>query len=418
MQSTPSEPVRVITHGCRLNAAESGAIATAAREAGFNDLVVHNSCAVTAEAVRTLRQAIRRSRRERPGARIVVTGCAAHTDGTALAAMPEVDAVVANPDKLRPDLFRRSTVPTSLRSTVPERSEWAPGAMEGRARAFVPVQNGCDHACTFCAIPDGRGASRSQPLGAVVERIHALRDAGVEEVVLTGVDLTSYRDEGARLGDLVQAILAGVSDLSRLRLSSIDSIEADPALLDALGDERLMPHLHLSLQHGHDLILKRMRRRHSRLEAIAFCEEARRRRPGITFGADLIAGFPTETDAHHAASRDLSAACGLTHLHVFPFSPRAGTPAARMPPLPRETALSRARELRAVGRNARLRHLAGRVGSRDRVVVHHGTDALGRRTGLTGDFCTAILWPDARPGELVDIVVVAAEGERLVARVA
>ena len=407
--------VRVITHGCRLNAAESGAIATALRAERPNALIVHNSCAVTNEAVRSLRQAVRRSAREEPGARIVVTGCAAHTDGAALVEMPEVDAVIPNTAKLDAKAYRAAlTAPTTMRGIAPERDQWAAGLQEVRVRAFLPVQNGCDHACTFCAIPDGRGASRSLALGEAVDRVRRLVDRGVREVVLTGVDLTSYDHDGRRLGDLVQAILRDVPMLERLRLSSIDSIEADPALMDALGDERLMPHLHLSLQHGHDLILKRMLRRHSRDDAIRFCDEARARRPDMTFGADLIAGFPTETDEHHAASLDLIEECGLTHLHVFPFSPRAGTPAARMPQLDRRITAERAAELRAAGRAAKLRHLRSRVGTADRIVVHNGHDRAGRRTGLTGDFCTAIL-PDAEPGSTVAVAITGVDGDQLTA---
>ena len=413
--SNTNTSIRVITHGCRLNAAESGSIASMLREERPNALIVHNSCAVTNEAVRSLRQAIRRSAREEPGARIVVTGCAVHTDGATLAGLPEVDAVVPNFAKLDAKAYRAALdAPSTRRGMLPEQEEWAAGWQENRVRAFLPVQNGCDHSCTFCAIPDGRGASRSLALGETVDRVRRLFDEGVLEVVLTGVDLTSYDDGGRRLGDLVQAILRDVPALERLRLSSIDSIEADPALMDALGDERLMPHLHLSLQHGHDLILKRMLRRHSREDAIRFCSDARARRPDMTFGADLIAGFPTETNEHHAASRDLIEACGLTHLHVFPFSPRVGTPAARMPQLDRPIVTERAAELRAAGRGAKARHLRSRIGSLDRVVVHNGHDRTGRRTGLTGDFCTAIV-PEAEPGSVLDVAITGVEGDRLMA---
>ena len=408
--------VRVVTHGCRLNAAESDAIATTLRSERPNALVVHNSCAVTSEAVRSLRQAIRRSARDNPGARIVVTGCAVHTDGAALEAMPEVDALVANPSKLQPSAYRADqSVAASVRGVRPEMDEWAAGSMDGRVRAFLPIQNGCDHACTFCTIPDGRGASRSRAAFDVVEAVERLVDRGVREVVLTGVDLTSYADGPLRLGNVVQSVLARVPRLERLRLSSIDSVEADEALFEALSDRRFMPHLHLSLQHGHDLILKRMRRRHSRRDAIEFCDRVRRVRPETTFGADLIAGFPTETEEHHQASDDLIEACGITHLHVFPFSARASTPAAKMPAVVGSVIAERAAELREHGRAAKRRHLRSRVGSQDAVVVHRQSDRAGRRTGLTEDFCTAVLPEHAEPGELRRIAIVGTEGDRLTA---
>ena len=450
--ATSEGGVRVVTHGCRLNAAESATMLEHARAGGHNNLIIHNTCAVTAEAVRSARQAVRRSARENPGARIVVTGCAAHTDGEGFAAMPEVDAVVGNgrktapgtwrslPDfgvsaseKLRVDdhVFTRehaphissgptppSLTPPSLKPLPHVPLSDVPRASEGRARAFLGVQNGCDHACTFCIIPKGRGPSRSVPTGVVVEGARQLAGDGVAEIVLTGVDLTSWGGDlpGApRLGDLVQAILAHVPDLPRLRLSSIDSIEADPALMDALGEARLMPHLHLSLQHGHDLILKRMRRRHLRDDALAFCEDARARRPGIALGADLIAGFPTETGEHHAANLSLIGECGLADAHIFPFSAREGTPAARMPPVPGPIIRERARTLRDEASAAKTRWLDARIGTRDEVVVHHGQASDGRRTGLTRDFCRALLPAGAGPGRRMAVRIVRREGNALAA---
>ena len=439
--------VEVVTHGCRLNAAESATIEAHAEAAGRKGLIVHNGCSVTNEAVRSLRRAVRRSRREHPEARIVVTGCAAHTDGDTFRAMNEVDAVIGNAAKLDPATWRSLLTPNTepLRVDDPYRviedaPHMAPHDMvphvaagrHGRSRAFLAVQNGCDHACTFCSIPQGRGASRSVPVGVAVEEAKRIAEDGVPEIVLTGVDLTSWGHDlpgTPRLGDLVQAILRHAPDLPRLRLSSIDSVEADPALFDALEDERLMPHLHLSLQHGHDLILKRMRRRHGRDEAIAICAELRRRRPDIVLGADLIAGFPTETAEHHAASLSLIEACGLTHLHVFPFSPRRNTPAARMPPVASEAIKARARELRERGRLSLGRHLRSRVGTRDVIVVHHGRDGRGRLTGLARDFSTiALEWvtpervareheggsPPA-PGALLPVRIMRVEGSTLLA---
>ena len=440
----PEAPgLRVVNHGCRLNIAEGEALAAAAAEAGASNLggiIVHNSCSVTAEALRSVRQAIRRSARENPGARIVVTGCAAHTDGAALAAMEEVHAVIGNQEKLSaegwidlPD-FGVSTAEKLRVADWPDVATLAPHMQiagepaarddggRKRARAFLAIQNGCDHACTFCIIPNGRGPSRSVPMGVIVESARRLVDNGSEEIVLTGVDLTSWGGDlpgGPRLGDVVQTLLRHLSALPRLRLSSIDSIEADPALMDALAEPRFMPHLHLSLQHGHDLILKRMRRRHLREDAIAFCEEARARRPGLAIGADLIAGFPTETAEHHAASMSLVEEAGIAHLHVFPFSVRHGTPAARRPQLDGRVVRERAKALREVGGVVLRRHLEARVGTSDEVVVHHGHDANGRQMGLTRDFCRTAMIADARPhaspGHRLAVRIAAVEGDGLLA---
>ena len=355
--------VEVVTFGCRLNAAESEVIRREAERAGFADTVVVNTCAVTAEAVRQARQTIRALRRERPQAKIVVTGCAAQTEPQTFAAMAEVDRVLGNAEKLSAAAWAQARAAFGVADApkaivndimaVRETAAHLVDAFTGRTRAFVQVQNGCDHRCTFCIIPYGRGNSRSVPMGAVVDEVRRLVANGYREIVLTGVDITSYGADlpGApKLGTLVKQILKHVPELKRLRLSSIDSVEADRDLLDALAsDARLMPHLHLSLQSGDDLILKRMKRRHSRADAIAFCEQVRRLRPDMVFGADLIAGFPTETEAMFENSLDLVEECGLTHLHVFPFSPRPGTPAARMPQLARDVVKERARRLRERG---------------------------------------------------------------------
>ena len=405
-------------HGCRLNAYEAEAMRALAGEAGLGDVVIVNTCAVTQEAVRKARKDIRRLRRENPGARMVVTGCAAQIDPEGFAAMAEVDNVVGNHDKMLPATWQalagERTGPI-LVTDVMEVRETAPHLIDGfgtRARAHVQVQNGCDHRCTFCVIPFGRGNSRSVPAGVVVEQVRRLVEAGYNEVVLTGVDLTSWgADLPGRppLGNLVQRILRLVPDLPRLRISSIDSIEADPALIDALAEPRLMPHLHLSLQHGHDLILKRMKRRHGRADAIRFTEEARRLRPGIAFGADLIAGFPTETEEHFAASLSLVEACGLTWLHVFPYSPRPGTPAARMPPAPGPAIRERAARLRAAGTAALDRWLAAQAGTEETVVME--TPILGRAESFA-----EVVLSEARPeGSLVRVRVTGAQEERLLA---
>ena len=344
--------VDVVTFGCRLNAFESEVVRVEAERAGLADTIVINSCAVTNEAVAQARQSIRRLKRMRPSARIVVTGCAAQTQTQMFADMAEVDRVVGNDDKMRADAWRHAraafdaagalkietsdkiavTDIMSVRQMAPPVLE---GLQKGLPRAFVQVQNGCDHRCTFCIIPFGRGNSRSVPMATAVTQVRALVERGHPEIVLTGVDLTSYGgdlEDAPKLGQLVKQILLDVPELKRLRISSVDSIEVDRELLDVIAsDERLMPHLHLSLQSGDDLILKRMKRRHSRQQAVDFCAEVRRLRPDITLGADIIAGFPTETEDMFIRSLELVEECGLTFLHVFPYSPRPGTPASRMP---------------------------------------------------------------------------------------
>jgi len=400
--------VDVVTFGCRLNAYESGIIR---RNSGDGDAVVVNTCAVTAEAVRQARQSIRRLKRERPAARIVVTGCAAQTQAALFAEMPEVDRVVGNEEKLDARLWRSGDkVAVSDIMVVTTMRPQAIDSIEGRARAFVQVQNGCDHRCTFCIIPFGRGNSRSLPITDVVAQVRRLVENGYREVVLTGVDITSYRDGDARLGVLVKRILSEVPELARLRLSSIDSVEADADLLDALaGEPRLMPHLHLSLQAGDDLILKRMKRRHARADAIAFCGQVRRLRPDVAFGADIIAGFPTETEEMFARSLDLVDECGLTQLHVFPFSARPGTPAARMPQVVREAVKERARRLREKGEAALRGHLDAQIGARRRVLTE--SRALGR----TEQFTPVRLSAPVEPGALLDLTIADHDGHQLLA---
>ena len=415
--------VEVVTFGCRLNAAESEVIRREAERAGFTNTVVVNTCAVTAEAVRQARQSIRALRRDRPQIKIIVTGCAVQTEPQTFIAMAETDGVLGNGEKLSAAgwaqaraAFGVQDAPKAIVGDIMAVKDTAPHLVDGftgHTRAFVQVQNGCDHRCTFCIIPFGRGNSRSVPMGAVVEDIRRLVAKDYREVVLTGVDITSCGAglPGApRLGALVKQILKHVPELKRLRLSSIDSIEADRDLLDAFAsDERLMPHLHLSLQSGDDLILKRMKRRHLRADVIAFCRQVRRLRPDTIFGADLIAGFPTETDAMFQRSLEIVDECGLTHLHVFPFSPRPGTPAARMPQLPGGVVKERARRLRERGTLTLRRHLDGEVGTTRRVL----TEAGG--TGRTEQFTPVLLAAPIMPGNIVDLKIAAHDGKKLLA---
>jgi threonylcarbamoyladenosine tRNA methylthiotransferase MtaB len=368
--------VRVVTFGCRLNAYESEVIRARAAEDGVRDAVVFNTCAVTGEAVRQARQAIRKARRETPGARLIVTGCAAQIEPETFAAMPEVDLVLGNADKARPGALSPLAEGPRVRvndiMSVRETAGHLIAGVRDRARAYVEVQNGCDHRCTFCVIPFGRGNSRSVPAGEVVEQVRRLAAEGCREVVLTGVDVTSWGADlpGApTLGQLAGRILRLVPDLPRLRLSSIDAAEIDPDLMALLGNEpRFMPHLHLSLQAGDDMILKRMKRRHTRADALRLVDDVRSVRPDVAFGADLIAGFPTETEAMFRNTLDLVETTGLAFLHVFPYSPRPGTPAARMPPVPKAEVRERAARLRAAGEAALARHLAGRRLLGDRVL--------------------------------------------------
>ena len=414
----------IITFGCRLNALESEVIGSRAAEAGLSDAIIINSCAVTAEAVRQARQAIRKAKRAAPGRRVIVTGCAAQIDPSAFAAMPEVDLVLGNEEKLaatsyraRPDFGVSASEKIKVDDIMSVR-ETAGHLVDGlgdRTRAFVQIQNGCDHRCTFCTIPFGRGNSRSVPPGAVVSQVRRLVDHGLAEIVLTGVDLTAYgADLPGRptLGRLVRSILNELPELRRLRLSSIDSVEVDEALIRAIADDdRLMPHFHLSLQSGDDLILKRMKRRHSRADAIAFAERVRALRPDVVFGADLIAGFPTESEAAFRNSLAIVDDCGLTQLHVFPFSPRPGTPAARMPQIDRGEIRERAARLREHGNNAFARHLAAERGARRQILIEQNG------AGRTEHFLPAKI-DRGRPGEIVIVRITGSAGGTLTAEAA
>ncbi len=422
--------VEIVTFGCRLNASESEVIAVEAERAGLTETIIINSCAVTGEAVAQARQSIRRLKRERPSARIVVTGCAAQTQARMFAGMTEVDRVVGNDDKMRRETWcdaqaalDRAPQPGSetgdkiavtdimaVKAMAPHLLE---GFKSGLPRVFVQVQNGCDHRCTFCIIPYGRGPSRSVPMAAVVEQIRALVARGHAEIVLTGVDLTSYGAElpGApRLGQLTKQILRQVPELMRLRISSVDSIEVDRDLFDVIaGDQRLMPHLHLSLQSGDDLILKRMKRRHTRKQAIDFCAQLRRLRPDIALGADIIAGFPTENAEMFERSQELVEACDLTFLHVFPYSPRPGTPAARMPQVGGNEIRARARRLRATAEAALQKRLASEIGARREVLIESATQ------GRTEHFIPVAISGET-PGAVRRLVVRGHDGARLVTR--
>jgi threonylcarbamoyladenosine tRNA methylthiotransferase MtaB len=385
-----------------------------AGEAGLSNAIIFNTCAVTAEAVRQSRQAIRKARRENPGSRIIVTGCAAQTEPETYSGMDEVDLVLGNAEKLdAKNYFINERVRVNDIMSVRETASQMIDSFDGRARAFLQVQNGCDHRCTFCIIPYGRGNSRSVGLGEVVAEARRLTEAGFPEIVLTGVDLTSYGHDlpGApSLGALVRKILKRVPELKRLRLSSIDSIEADDELLRAIAEEeRLMPHFHLSAQSGDDMILKRMKRRHARADTIAFCNEVRRVRPDAAFGADLIAGFPTETDAMFRNTRALIDDAGLSYLHVFPFSPRKGTPAARMPQVARNVVKDRAARLRAKGDAALAAHLSSRIGSEQALLVEK--PGFGR----TACFAQARFDGVAQPGEIVRVRITAATPTHLIA---
>ena len=405
------------TLGCRLNTYETEAMRELTTAAGLENTVIVNTCAVTAEAVRKARQEIRKLRRDHPDATLIVTGCAAQTEPRTFAAMPEVDRVIGNSEKMQAATwqdFRTERVQVDDIMSVKETAGHLIDGFGTRSRAYVQVQNGCDHRCTFCIIPYGRGNSRSVPAGVVVDQIKRLIDKGFNEVVLTGVDLTSWGADlpGApRLGNLVMRILRLAPDLPRLRISSIDSIEVDDDLMGAIATEpRLMPHLHLSLQHGHDMILKRMKRRHLRDDAVAFCEDARRLRPDMVFGADIIAGFPTETDDHFQGSLDLVRDCDLTWLHVFPYSARQGTPAARMPAVDGATIKARAAALRAAGAAQVTRHLAAQTGAAHRVLME--TPRMGR----TAQFTETRFETDQPVGRIVPALITGHETGHLLAR--
>ncbi len=411
--------VDVITFGCRLNTYESEVMRAQAEKAGLNNAILVNTCAVTGEAVRQARQAIRRARRENPHARIIVTGCAAQTEKQTFAGMPEVDAVLGNEEKLKSASYRalpdfgvsaeeklRVNDIMSVRETAPQMVK----LIEGHVRAFIQVQNGCDHRCTFCIIPYGRGNSRSVPMGAVVDQARKLAESGYREIVLTGVDATSYGGDlpGApTLGLLAKTLLKQVPELLRLRLSSIDSIEADSHLMDLIADEpRFMPHLHLSLQHGDDMILKRMKRRHSRMDALRFIEDVRRLRPETSFGADMIAGFPTETEEMFANAMALAQEANIAHLHVFPYSPREGTPAARMPQIDRALVKERAARLRATGLQLHQAHLDSMIGTQQSLLVENNGLAH------TENF-TLVAVPGLTPRAIVQAVITGHNGKHL-----
>jgi threonylcarbamoyladenosine tRNA methylthiotransferase MtaB len=413
--------VDTVTFGCRLNAYEAAVMKAEAEKAGLTDAVIINSCAVTAEAVRQARQAVRKARRDNPTSRIIVTGCAAQTEARSFGDMPEVDLVIGNNDKMKAQSYAPMTFGLPLNDkvqvndimSVRETAGHLIEGMDGRTRAFVQVQNGCDHRCTFCIIPFGRGPSRSVPMGLVVEQIKKLVGNGYNEVVLTGVDITSYGPDlpGApTLGQLVQAILRYVPGLPRLRISSIDSIEADPALYDCIAETRFMPHMHLSLQSGDDLILKRMKRRHSRDNALAVVEKLRSHRPEMVFGADIIAGFPTESEAMFDNSLSFIAEAGLTYIHAFPYSPRPGTPAARMPQVDKRVARDRVALLRAEGGKQFSALCATRIGVVENVLMER--NGLGR----TEQFVPVRL-PGQEPGALLHVRVGGANAEGLAGEV-
>ncbi len=402
--------IETLTFGCRLNAYESEVMKAEAEKAGLDDAIIVNTCAVTAEAVKQAKQAIRRARRDRPAARIIVTGCAAQTEARTFGDMAEVDLVIGNNDKLRAESYRPMLFGIALNDkvqvndimSVRETAAHLIDGLDGHTRAFVQVQNGCDHRCTFCIIPFGRGPSRSVPMGLVVEQIRRLVGNGCREVVLTGVDITSYGPDlpgMPTLGKLVQQILRHVPELPRLRISSIDSIEADEAFYDAMAsDRRLMPHLHLSLQSGDDMILKRMKRRHTRAEALGVVGKLRALRPDIVFGADIIAGFPTETDEMFDNTLAFVEEAGLTYLHVFSYSPRPGTPAARMPQVDRAVTRHRAARLRALGEQQYRKLVATRLGAIETVLVEQG--GIGRQEQFL-----PVAMPGHARGELVSVKI-------------
>lgn len=412
--------IEILTFGCRLNTLESEVMRREAEAAGLDNAVLVNTCAVTAEATRQARQSIRRARRDNPEAKIIVSGCAAQIDPDMFAAMDEVDTVLGNEEKF--DRVRYAAADFGVAGTervqvndimsVTETAGHLIDGMEGRARAFVQIQNGCDHRCTFCIIPYGRGNSRSVPMGGVIEQIRTLVGNGYREVVLTGVDITSYGADlpgTPKLGTLVAKILQMVPDLDRLRLSSIDSIEVDPDLMGAIAEEsRLMPHFHLSLQAGDDMVLKRMKRRHLRADSIEFTDTVRRLRPDAVFGADLIAGFPTETEAMFENTLSIVEACGLTYLHVFPYSPRPGTPAAKMPQVGRADIKRRAALLRTAGASALDAHLQTLVGTRQAVLMEK--PGYGRTETFAGVEVEA-----GEPGDLVTVTITGKSASGLVA---
>ena len=412
--------IKFSTLGCRLNSYETESMRNMAGTVGLNNAVVINTCAVTHQAVSKSRQEIRRLRRENPNSTLIVTGCAAQIDPMGFSKMGEVDFVLGNSEKMRPEIWSNLASGAPVESErvqvddIMSISETASHLIDGfgtRSRAYVQIQNGCDHRCTFCTIPFGRGNSRSVPAGVVVEQIKRLVQKGYNEIVLTGVDLTSWGADlpmHPKLGNLITRILRLVPDLNRLRISSIDSIEVDEQFLDAIATERrLMPHFHLSLQHGDDLILKRMKRRHLRADAILFCEQVRKLRPEVTFGADIIAGFPTESDEHFENSIKLVEECGLTWLHIFPYSKRDGTPAARMPQIDGRIIKSRAELLRSLGKKVRSKHLKEQIGRKHKVLME--SSVLGR----TEQFAEVLFASPKQEGSIVDATISDASNSQL-----
>lgn len=412
--------IKFSTLGCRLNSYETESMRNMAGTVGLNNAVVINTCAVTHQAVSKSRQEIRRLKRENPNSTLIVTGCAAQIDPMGFSKMSEVDFVLGNSEKMRPEIWSNLASGAPVESErvqvddIMSISETASHLIDGfgtRSRAYVQIQNGCDHRCTFCTIPFGRGNSRSVPAGVVVEQIKRLVQKGYNEIVLTGVDLTSWGADlptHPKLGNLITRILRLVPDLNRLRISSIDSIEVDEEFLDAIATERrLMPHFHLSLQHGDDLILKRMKRRHLRKDAILFCEKVRKLRPEVTFGADIIAGFPTESDEHFENSIKLVEECGLTWLHIFPYSKRDGTPAARMPQIDGRTIKSRAELLRSLGKKVRSKHLKEQIGRKHKVLME--SSVLGR----TEQFAEVLFSSPKQEGSIVDATIRDASNSQL-----
>jgi threonylcarbamoyladenosine tRNA methylthiotransferase MtaB len=416
----------VISLGCRLNSYESDVMRAHAAAAGLEDTVIVNTCAVTAESVRKSVNVVRKARREQPSARIIVTGCAAQLEPQRFAGMAEVDHVIGNAEKMRSATFAGLSIGDSERvvvndiMSVRETASHAIDAFEGHTRGFVQVQNGCDHRCTFCIIPFGRGPSRSVPAGEVVATVRRLVANGYAEVVLTGVDITSYGPDlpgGMTLGRLVRMILKHVPELARLRLSSIDQVEIDSDLLTAIADEpRLMPHLHLSMQSGDDMILKRMKRRHLPTDAIRFCAEARRLRPDMVFGADLIAGFPTESEDMFQNTLAIIDSCGLTYLHVFPYSPRPGTPAARMPQVSRAAIKERAMRLRGKADQVRERYMQTQVGRRVELLMEKG--GVGRTPQFAEAVVAGASAAELTPAKLLQARVSGQRDGRLLAEVA
>jgi len=412
--------IDVINFGCRLNSYEGEVIRKQAEAAGLSNAMIFNSCAVTAEAERQVRQAIRKARRENPQAKIIVTGCSAQVHPDMYANMGEVDRVLGNQEKLekQPYEFLQPTERVLVNDimAVKETASHMVASFDGRARAFVQVQNGCDHRCTFCIIPFGRGNSRSAAMGDIVAQVRMLVESGFNEVVLTGVDITDYGKDlpgTPTLGQMIRRLLALVPELPRLRLSSIDAVEADEDLYHLLAEEpRLMPHIHVSLQAGDDMVLKRMKRRHSRRDAIEFCERVRKLRPDVVFGADIIAGFPTETNEMFDNTLNIVEEAGLTYLHVFPFSPREGTPATKMPQVPLKLRKERAARLREAGKMQLERYLKSQIGTQTQVIVEK------EHTGRTPHFSMVQLDKNCEPGSIVPVAIHASDKDKLFGAVA